>query len=95
MSGNSQAGSLVLSEEAEPPIPLPDRRKIDLRDAHALRRELASVYRGMKNGSIKSQDGTRLAYVLDLLRRSFETADLAARIEALELIREAQNGTPD
>lgn len=68
-------GGLVL-----PPLP-----KVDLRDAHAIRRELGAVYRDMRAGRIPSQDGTRLAYVLDLLRRAVETSALEERLEALEL----------
>lgn len=63
------------------PTPLP---KIDLRDAHAIRRELAAVYRDMRGKRLETQDGTRLAYVLDLIRRAFETGVLQDRIEALE-----------
>lgn len=73
---------------------LPDRRgdlvtpsphaRIDLRDAHAIRRELAAVYRDMRSGEIQAQDGTRLAYVLDLIRKAFETGVLQDRLEALE-----------
>lgn len=85
--GNAQDGELILKGEAEDPSPPGSDTKIDLRNAYAIRRELASVYRGMRGGSIKSQDGTRLAYVLDLLRRSFETAELLARLEALELLK--------
>jgi len=74
--------------ECEPPsgtvltlTPLP---KIDLRDAHAIRRELGSVYRDMRAGRLASQDGTRLAYVLDMIRKAYETAALAERLELLE-----------
>lgn len=74
--------------ECEPPngtvltlTPLP---KIDLRDAHAIRRELGSVYRDMRAGRLASQDGTRLAYVLDMIRKAYETAVLAERLELLE-----------
>lgn len=62
----------------------PTPPKIDLRDAHALRRELASVYRDMRAGRIETQDGTRLAYVLDLIRKAFETEDIKRRIELIE-----------
>lgn len=58
--------------------------KIDLRDAHAIRRELGAVYRDMRNKRIDSADGTKLAYVLDLLRRSYETCVLQDRLEKLE-----------
>lgn len=61
--------------------------KIDLRDAHAIRRELGSVYRDMRSGRITSQDGTRLAYVLDLMRKVYETAVLEDRVITLEAKR--------
>lgn len=63
----------------------PTPPKIDLHDAHALRRELASVYRDMRTGRIETQEGTRLAYVLDLIRKAFETEDIKKRIELIEL----------
>lgn len=63
---------------------LSPRSKIDLRDAHALRRELGSVYRDMRAGRLPTQDGTRLAYVLDLLRRAVETGTLQDRIDQIE-----------
>ena len=65
------------------PVPTPPP-KIDLRDAHAIRRELAAVYRDMRSGAIEAQDGTRMAYVLDLIRKAFETGVLQDRIESLE-----------
>jgi hypothetical protein len=58
--------------------------KIDLRNAHAIRRELAAVYRDMRCGDIEAHDGTRLAYVLNLLRQSYESCVLQERLEALE-----------
>ena len=70
----TQGGELV-------PIPPP---KIDLRDAHAIRRELASVYRDMRKGTIEAQDGTRLAYVLDMIRKAYETSVMQERLELME-----------
>ena len=70
----TQGGELV-------PIPRP---KIDLRDAHAIRRELANVYRDMRNGTIETQDGTRLAYVLDMIRKAYETSVMQERLELME-----------
>jgi len=58
--------------------------KIDLRDAHAIRRELGMVYRDMRSGAIETQEGTRLAYVLNLLRQSYETCVLQGRLEGIE-----------
>ncbi len=73
------------------PTPLP---KIDLRDAHAIRREIAAVYRDMRAGRIASQDGTRLAYVLDMIRKAHETAGLQDRIELLERTIDRRRGRP-
>ena len=70
----TQGGELVL-------IPPP---KIDLRDAHAIRRELAAVYRDMRNGTIETQEGTRLAYVLDMIRKAYETSVMQERLELME-----------
>ena len=58
--------------------------KIDLHDAHAIRRELGAVYRDMRAGRIETQQGTRLAYVLDRLLKAYDTGVLQDRIEMLE-----------
>lgn len=62
----------------------PTPTKIDLRDSHAIRRELGAVYRDMRSGRIETQEGTRLAYVLDMIRKAYETAVLQDRIESME-----------
>jgi hypothetical protein len=41
----------------------------------------------MRSGRITSQDGTRLAYVLDLMRKAYETAVLEDRVITLEAKR--------
>jgi hypothetical protein len=61
--------------------PLP---KIDLRDARAVRRELAKLYREARAGLISTSDATRLGHLLELMRRMFETTDLEVRLELLE-----------
>jgi hypothetical protein len=45
---------------------------------------MARVYKDMRAGSIPSQDGARLVYVLGELRKMFEACELEKRIEALE-----------
>jgi hypothetical protein len=85
IGGNDLPDPLVLSDGSGGPLPPSEGPKIDLRDPHAVRRELAAVYRDMRANRILPTDGTRLAYVLDLLRRAFETGDLQDRIEDLEL----------
>ena len=59
----------------------------DLRD---VRLELAAVYRGMRAGSIKTQDGTRMAYVLKTIADVIVSADLERRITELEEARTHQ-----
>lgn len=68
------------------------RLRIPLRTANDVQRELARLYRQMKAGQIPTQDGSRLAYVLNLLRQSIETGDLEARIQALEAAKEKLGG---
>ncbi|MBK6355393.1 MAG: hypothetical protein IPF44_00980 [Betaproteobacteria bacterium] len=66
-----------IGELYEPP-------KIDLRNAEAMRREMAAVYRDMRAKRIDVHDGTRLVYVLNALRQAYETDVLQKRLEKLE-----------
>jgi hypothetical protein len=79
-SGNNSPE--VYDQQGNPLTPTP--QKIDLRDAAAIRRELGSVYRDMRAGRIETADGTKLAYVLDAIRKAFEAEVLAARLEIFE-----------
>lgn len=65
-------------------VPLPPRPKIDLHDGHAIRRELATLYRDARANRINTRDATRLAYILDMLRKAYETCVLQDRLEQLE-----------
>lgn len=58
--------------------------KIRLSDLESVRREASAVYRDMRRGAIKTQDGTRLVYVLDRIGHLIEVAQLEQRIAALE-----------
>jgi hypothetical protein len=73
------------------PIPLP---KIDLRDAHAIRRELGAVYRDVRAGRVQTQHGTRLAYVLDMIGKAYQSAVLQERIDHLERTLDYRRGQP-
>jgi len=57
---------------------------LNLSNLDGIRREMAKVYKDMRRGSVPSQDGTRLVYVLGELRKVFEACELEKRIEALE-----------
>lgn len=64
---------------------LPTPRRIDLATLEQVRQEMARVYRDMRVGSIESQEGTRLVYVLAQLAKLHESTEVAKRLESLEL----------
>ncbi len=49
-----------------------------------IRKEMAAVYRDMRAGRIDCNEGTRLAYVLDLVRKAHETTVRRSKLEAIE-----------
>ena len=49
-----------------------------------IRKEMAAVYRDMRAGRIDCHDGTRLAYVLDLVRKAHESTVNRNRLGAIE-----------
>lgn len=63
---------------------LPTTKKIDLHNSHAIRRELGSVYRDMRNGNVEMADGTKLGYMLNLMLKAYETCELEKKLEAIE-----------
>lgn len=82
--GKRKPLTLTQSGDEIQPTPGKNASKIDLRDSHAIRREMAAVYRDMRRGTIETQDGTRLIYVLAELRKAYETCILDERINLLE-----------
>ena len=60
--------------------------KIRLNDAETIRMEMARLYRDMRMGRIDTQDGTRLAYVLDMVRKAHETCELQRRVEVIDQV---------
>ena len=63
---------------------LPSPKGIKLKTIDDVRVEMASVYRGMKAGSIETSDGTKLVYVLGQIGKMIEIHDIEKRIELLE-----------
>ncbi len=82
--GNDSVDLVVLSDGSAGTLSPPPGPKIDLRDPHAVRRELAAVYRDARAGHLDASAATRLGYLLSLLLRAFETTELQDRLEALE-----------
>ena len=81
--GNAQTDEWQLIEkEGEIADPAPYR--IDLFNPAGIRREMGKVYRDMRTGKIPAQDGTRLVYVLDMIRKAYETDILQERITLIE-----------
>lgn len=68
------------------PPPPPKAPRINLHNADAIRQEMASVYRDMRNGLLESSEGTKLVYVLDMLRKALETCELQRNIELLKMV---------
>lgn len=80
MSGKQTTEQAVV-ELVPAPAHLP---KIDLRNAGAIRREMAAVYREMRGGNIETADGTKLAYVLTQIGKMYELEVIESRLNALE-----------
>jgi len=59
-------------------------KKIDLHDSHAIRRELASVYRDMRSGKVEMADGTKLGFMLNLLLKAYETCELKKQLDEIK-----------
>lgn len=78
-------------EVLEPAPTHPRRLRLPLSTALDVRRELARLYRSMKVGEVPPADGTKLAYVLNILRQTIETSDIEQRISALEVAQKAND----
>lgn len=68
------------------PTPINSMSKIRLNDAETIRIEMARLYKDMRLGRIDTQDGTRLAYVLDMVRKAHETCELQRRVEIIDQV---------
>ena len=72
----------VIDGETGKPLATP--RQIKLSDLRDVRLELAHVYREMDAGNLKSQEGTRRAYVLKTIHDVIVSAELEKRLCELE-----------
>lgn len=84
MAQNDSDNPLATVDGVDVLPPATPRLRLPLRTADDVQRELARLYKQMKAGEIAPADGTKLAYVLNLLRQAIETGQLEARIDALE-----------
>ena len=67
MAQNDSDNPLAIVDPVEVCRQLPPRLRLPLRTADDVQKELARLYRSMKAGEIAPADGTKLAYVLNLL----------------------------
>ena len=87
---NTQANEWQLVEKEKEPVE-PSPARIDLYNPTEIRREMGKVYRDMRTGKIPAQDGTRLAYVLDMIRKAYETDVLQEKILIIEQTLKMRN----
>jgi len=71
---------------------LAPRRAMPLHDLEHVERELARVYRDARAGRIRSEDGSRFAFMLSTLAKIMETRIVARRLDALERMMEGGDG---
>ena len=62
----------------------PTPRRIDLKSLPSVKREMARVYRDVRNRKLDSQEGTRLTYMLAQIGKMIEMAELEDRLKVLE-----------
>ena len=84
MANNSDTDLTRTIDNASGDVYPTPSKKIDLATINDVRLEMASVYRGMKSGSIGTSDGTKLAYVLSQIAKMIAGNEFEKRIEALE-----------
>ena len=64
-------------------IPLPSK-KIDLHNLTAIRREMNSVYRDARNGTIEDAKGTKFIYMLNAIAKVYESEVLEADLKEIK-----------
>jgi hypothetical protein len=70
------AGDLVI---------LSDRRGVELSSVQACRRELSRIYRKVRKGEVPVSEGTRFAYLLNVIADLVERGELEERLRRIEL----------
>ena len=67
---------------AAPPPPPP--RRVRLATARDVRREMVAVYADSRAGAIPPATGSRLCFMLDMVRRSIESMEIETRLAEVE-----------
>lgn len=58
--------------------------RINLSSSADVRRELTKVYRDVRQGRLDPSEGTKLGYMLDLMRKMIEAEELEKRLARIE-----------
>ncbi|HQS03651.1 MAG TPA: hypothetical protein PK693_10800 [Halothiobacillus sp.] len=66
--------------------------RINLSSSADVRRELAKVYRDVRQGRMDASEGTKLGYLLELMRKMIETEELEKRLAKIEANNEQLAG---
>ena len=65
-------------------VPLPTTKKVDLHNLTAIRREMNSVYRDARNGTIEDAQGTKFIYMLNAIAKVYESEVLEADLKQIK-----------
>ena len=68
----------------ELPHPPPPPRRVRLATARDVRREMVAVYADSRAGAIPPATGSRLCFMLDMVRRSIESMEIETRLAEVE-----------
>jgi len=85
MTKASKSEAVTVDGESGKPLPVPPRMPCTkLGTVREIRREMATLYRAARYGRIRTQDATRLAFILTQIVKTLEFEDLQTRLETLE-----------
>jgi len=74
----------VYKAEVQTVSPYSNRARLRLNTVHLVSVEMARLYKAARSGKIKTEDATRLCYILSTLANTIKDSDLEQRVEALE-----------
>lgn len=82
--GAVPTASVVDSLKTSPPSPtVAKAKRMRLHSVSDVKRELRRLYVEARNGTIKSADATKLAYLLNMLANLMVDSDLEERVDAV------------
>ncbi len=80
----TQRTAVTIDADSGTTVPVPPDKPLRLDSLKRVRLELARVYSDARAGRVTTQDATRLAYVLDCIKKCIMDADLEERVAQLE-----------